>query len=152
MSGEQVFRSVACLGCGCGCDDLEVRVRDGRIVALAPPCPVATGWFGDGSLPAAMVLPDVWAEVSGRLDTAAIRSALDGIPAGLDQGMQPCVARGRICAAVNGGSPAVGLRTSSNICVSRFGPTLKRASMEIENGANMPARVAALEPKRGLTA
>jgi formylmethanofuran dehydrogenase subunit B len=51
MSGEQVFRSVTCLGCGCGCDDLEVRVRDGRIVALAPACPVATRWFGDGTLP-----------------------------------------------------------------------------------------------------
>ena len=52
MSDEQVFRSVTCLGCGCGCDDLEVRVREGRIVGLAPPCPVATRWFGDGSAPA----------------------------------------------------------------------------------------------------
>jgi formylmethanofuran dehydrogenase subunit B len=52
MSGDQVFRSVTCLGCGCGCDDLEVTVREGRIVALAPPCPVARRWFGDGSLPA----------------------------------------------------------------------------------------------------
>jgi formylmethanofuran dehydrogenase subunit B len=52
MSGERVFRSVACLGCGCGCDDLEVRVRDGRIAGLAPPCPVAARWFGDGSVPA----------------------------------------------------------------------------------------------------
>lgn len=52
MSGDQVFRSVTCLGCGCGCDDIEVTVRDGRIVAVAPPCPVARRWFGDGSLPA----------------------------------------------------------------------------------------------------
>jgi formylmethanofuran dehydrogenase subunit B len=52
VNDQQVFRSVTCLGCGCGCDDLEVRVRDGRIVGLAPPCPVARRWFGDGSLPA----------------------------------------------------------------------------------------------------
>lgn len=43
--------SVTCLGCGCGCDDLTVRVRDGRIVELAPPCPVAKRWFGDGAVP-----------------------------------------------------------------------------------------------------
>ena len=54
MTREQVFRSVTCLGCGCGCDDLEVRVRDGRILALSPPCPVARQWFGDGALPAAI--------------------------------------------------------------------------------------------------
>jgi formylmethanofuran dehydrogenase subunit B len=52
MSAEQVFRSVTCLGCGCGCDDLEVRVRNGRIAAVTPPCPIARRWFGDGSLPA----------------------------------------------------------------------------------------------------
>jgi formylmethanofuran dehydrogenase subunit B len=51
VSGEQVFRSVTCLGCGCGCDDLEVRVGDGRIVGVSPPCPVARRWFGDGSVP-----------------------------------------------------------------------------------------------------
>lgn len=52
MSEPQVFRAVTCLGCGCGCDDLEVRVHGGRIVALSPPCPIAQGWFGDGVVPA----------------------------------------------------------------------------------------------------
>ena len=52
MSVEQVFRSVTCLGCGCGCDDLEIRVRDGRIVGVSPGCPVAKRWLGDGALPA----------------------------------------------------------------------------------------------------
>jgi formylmethanofuran dehydrogenase subunit B len=51
MSRDQVFRWVTCLGCGCGCDDLEVRVRDGRISAVSPPCPVAIRWFGDGAAP-----------------------------------------------------------------------------------------------------
>ena len=42
---------VTCLGCGCGCDDIAVTVRDGRIVEIAPPCPVSRPWFGDGVVP-----------------------------------------------------------------------------------------------------
>lgn len=42
---------VTCLGCGCGCDDLTVNVRDGRITEVDPPCPLARAWFGDGSVP-----------------------------------------------------------------------------------------------------
>ncbi len=42
---------VTCLGCGCGCDDLAVTVRDDRIVEINPPCPVSHRWFGDGVVP-----------------------------------------------------------------------------------------------------
>jgi formylmethanofuran dehydrogenase subunit B len=42
---------VTCLGCGCGCDDISVTVRDGRIVEITPPCPVSRPWFGDGVVP-----------------------------------------------------------------------------------------------------
>ena len=42
---------VTCLGCGCGCDDITVTVRGGRIVDTSPTCPVARTWFGDGSVP-----------------------------------------------------------------------------------------------------
>ena len=42
---------VTCLGCGCGCDDIAVTVRDGRIVEITPPCPVSRQWFGDGVVP-----------------------------------------------------------------------------------------------------
>jgi formylmethanofuran dehydrogenase subunit B len=42
---------VTCLGCGCGCDDLTVNVDDGRIVDVAPVCPIGRSWFGDGSVP-----------------------------------------------------------------------------------------------------
>ena len=38
-----------CLGCGCGCDDVAVRIDGGVIVDLTPPCPLAREWFGDGS-------------------------------------------------------------------------------------------------------
>ncbi|MBA3497702.1 MAG: hypothetical protein H0T86_11405, partial [Gemmatimonadales bacterium] len=44
--------SVTCLGCGCACDDLTVHVSGGRIVDIAPPCPLGRAWFGDGGAPA----------------------------------------------------------------------------------------------------
>ena len=71
MTEERVFRSVTCLGCGCGCDDLEVRVRDGRIVGLAPPCPVAARWFGDGSVPAEIKVNGKAATLEQAIDAAA---------------------------------------------------------------------------------
>ncbi len=71
MSGEQVFRSVTCLGCGCGCDDLEVRVGDGRIVEVSPPCPVARRWFGDGSVPAEIRVNAKPATLDQAIDAAA---------------------------------------------------------------------------------
>ena len=42
---------MTCLGCGCACDDLTVQVADGRIVEVAPPCPLAREWLGDGQVP-----------------------------------------------------------------------------------------------------
>ena len=42
---------VTCLGCGCGCDDIAVTIREGRIIETTPPCPVSKAWFGDGSVP-----------------------------------------------------------------------------------------------------
>ena len=50
MTDERV-EHVTCLGCGCGCDDVVVTVREGRIVETSPPCSVSKAWFGDGSLP-----------------------------------------------------------------------------------------------------
>jgi formylmethanofuran dehydrogenase subunit B len=48
---ERRVDHVTCLGCGCGCDDITVTVRDDRIVELNPPCPVSRTWFGNGELP-----------------------------------------------------------------------------------------------------
>ena len=78
MTEERVFRSVTCLGCGCVCDDLEVRERDGRIVGLTPPCPVAGRWFGDGSVPAEIRVNGKAATVEQAIDAAA--SLLVGAP------------------------------------------------------------------------
>jgi formylmethanofuran dehydrogenase subunit B len=71
VSGEQVYRSVTCLGCGCGCDDLEVRVGDGRIIGVSPPCPVARHWFGDGSVPAEIRVGAKRATLEQAIDAAA---------------------------------------------------------------------------------
>jgi formylmethanofuran dehydrogenase subunit B len=71
VSGEQVFRSVACLGCGCGCDDLEIRVGAGRIIGVSPPCPLAERWFGDGSVPAAIKVGAKRATLDQAIDAAA---------------------------------------------------------------------------------
>ena len=51
MTAPSVVEPVTCLGCGCACDDVSVRVSAGRIVDVAPDCPVARAWFGDGSVP-----------------------------------------------------------------------------------------------------
>ncbi len=51
MSADHQVKHVTCLGCGCGCDDISVTVRDGRIVDAGPACPVGRAWFGDGSVP-----------------------------------------------------------------------------------------------------
>jgi formylmethanofuran dehydrogenase subunit B len=51
VSGEKRIEHVTCLGCGCGCDDLTVQVRNDRIVEVTPVCPVGRAWFGDGVVP-----------------------------------------------------------------------------------------------------
>ncbi len=55
MTAGQRVEHVTCLGCGCGCDDVTVSVTDGRIIDAAPICPIGRAWFGDGTVPAAIV-------------------------------------------------------------------------------------------------
>jgi formylmethanofuran dehydrogenase subunit B len=74
--------SVTCLGCGCGCDDLTIRVRDGRIVELSPPCPVAQRWFGDGTVPGEI-------RVEGRV--ASIEQAIEAASTLLGASRRPTV-------------------------------------------------------------
>lgn len=42
---SHVVSDVACTVCGCVCDDLELTVDGGRIVALSPGCPLAEPWI-----------------------------------------------------------------------------------------------------------
>jgi formylmethanofuran dehydrogenase subunit B len=82
MSEDRVLRSVTCLGCGCGCDDLTVRVRAGRIAEITPPCPLAKRWFGDGTVPREI-------RVEGR--SATIEKAIEAAAAVLSGAGRPMV-------------------------------------------------------------
>jgi formylmethanofuran dehydrogenase subunit B len=77
VTADRVVQSVTCLGCGCGCDDLIVKVRGGRIAEVSPPCPLAQRWFGDGTVPGNI-------RVHGRPGTIeqAIAAAADVLVAG----------------------------------------------------------------------
>jgi formylmethanofuran dehydrogenase subunit B len=65
---------VVCLGCGCLCDDLTLRVEGGRIVAITPDCPLGLSWFRFMSTPARSPI----ARIDGRevgLDAAIAEAA-----------------------------------------------------------------------------
>lgn len=71
MSPTQRVERVTCLGCGCACDDLTVQVTDGRIVAVAQPCPLARQWFGDGRAPARILIGGAEAALDPAIAAAA---------------------------------------------------------------------------------
>jgi len=47
----QITDHVTCLGCGCGCDDISVVVRAGKITEARNACRIGAQWFGDGVVP-----------------------------------------------------------------------------------------------------
>ena len=71
MSPAARLAPVTCLGCGCACDDLTVQVADGRIVDIAPPCPLGRAWFGDGAVPAKILRAGEDAPLDAALAAAA---------------------------------------------------------------------------------
>lgn len=48
--GDRVER-MTCLGCGCGCDDITVTVRDDKIVEASPACPIEQRWLANATVP-----------------------------------------------------------------------------------------------------
>lgn len=50
-AAERQVDHVTCLGCGCACDDLVVRVRGDRIAEVESACDLGRGWLGDGRVP-----------------------------------------------------------------------------------------------------
>ena len=77
MSGSaRIVENVICLGCGCACDDIGVVIESGRITEARNACPLGLRWFGDGSLPGAVLggrsnaIEDVVAEVADVLRLA----------------------------------------------------------------------------------
>lgn len=60
-----------CLGCGCACDDIDVRVDAGRIVEARRACALGAAWFGDGQAPSRVLVDGRDTNLSGALDAAA---------------------------------------------------------------------------------
>jgi formylmethanofuran dehydrogenase subunit B len=71
VSSSRSTESVTCLGCGCGCDDLTVQVKNDRILDVSPTCPVARAWFGDGSVPVAITRGGTPASLEQAIEGAA---------------------------------------------------------------------------------
>ena len=67
------MRSVrsTCLGCGCTCDDIDVRVDGGRIVDARHACPLGVAWFGDGVVPSSSRIAGGDAAADAAIDAAA---------------------------------------------------------------------------------
>jgi formylmethanofuran dehydrogenase subunit B len=77
VSGSaRIVENVVCLGCGCACDDIGVVIESGRIVEARNACPLGLRWFGDGSLPGAVLggrsaaIEDVVGEIADVLRSA----------------------------------------------------------------------------------
>lgn len=73
---------VTCLGCGCTCDDIDVRIERGRIVEARNACELGRQWFGDGRVPRR-------ASVDGR--DVPLDEALDAAAALLAAAARPLV-------------------------------------------------------------
>jgi len=77
----RIEENATCLGCGCACDDIAVVIDGGRITEARNACALGVRWFGDGSLPGAVL--------GGR--TAAIEDALGEIATMLRAARAPLV-------------------------------------------------------------
>ena len=71
-----------CLGCGCTCDDVELRVEANRILDAQHACPLGVAWFGDGVVPARV-------RVGG--NDALLEHALDSVVGTLIGAARPLV-------------------------------------------------------------
>jgi formylmethanofuran dehydrogenase subunit B len=123
--------TVTCLGCGCGCDDLQIELHAGRITSITPPCPLALAWFGDGRVPdrvlvsgravaedeAVAAAAELLAQAKGRvlvvlapdLTTEAQRGAValaDLLRATVDSATSPTAAEGLLAAQRRGRAAA----------------------------------------------
>jgi formylmethanofuran dehydrogenase subunit B len=60
-----------CLGCGCACDDIELRIDANRIIEARNACELGVRWFGDGTVPARALVGPRHASVDEAVGTAA---------------------------------------------------------------------------------
>jgi formylmethanofuran dehydrogenase subunit B len=67
---ERTLQSVTCLGCGCACDDIDVAIRDGRIVETRHACDLGAAWFAAGATPCRVRVEGADAPIERALDAA----------------------------------------------------------------------------------
>jgi formylmethanofuran dehydrogenase subunit B len=60
-----------CLGCGCACDDIVLRLEDGRIREAENACGLGRDWFGDGTVTAQALLSGKAVKLEAALEEAA---------------------------------------------------------------------------------
>ena len=60
-----------CLGCGCACDDIQLRVEANRILDARNACALGAQWFGDGRVPSRAVVGGNDVSVDAALTAAA---------------------------------------------------------------------------------
>ncbi len=53
---DRTIGHAVCLGCGCGCDDIEITVKGNRITGALNACPAGLAWYGDGTVPAQVLV------------------------------------------------------------------------------------------------
>ena len=63
--------TATCLGCGCVCDDIQLRVENNVIVGAGNACPLGVRWFGDGRVPSRARIRGKDASVDEALTAAA---------------------------------------------------------------------------------
>jgi formylmethanofuran dehydrogenase subunit B len=74
-----VVPDVTCLGCGLLCDDVSLALADGRIAGMAPHCDVGRAWFGDGQVPARILVAGMPASFDAALaESATVLRAAEG--------------------------------------------------------------------------
>jgi formylmethanofuran dehydrogenase subunit B len=71
LGADTIIRSTTCLGCGCACDDIDVVVREDRIVEPRNACALGSAWFGDGVVPARVLVAGRSATIDEAMDSAA---------------------------------------------------------------------------------
>ncbi|MFL5505857.1 MAG: hypothetical protein ACJ8AU_03175 [Gemmatimonadales bacterium] len=65
-----IVPDVTCLGCGLLCDDIAIALEQGRIGGMAPHCALGRTWFGDGQVPAKILVKGVAASFDAALAEA----------------------------------------------------------------------------------
>ncbi|MGH9240767.1 MAG: hypothetical protein ACRD3G_22205 [Vicinamibacterales bacterium] len=61
-----------CLGCGCACDDIQLRIEGNRIADAVHACALGVEWFGNGSVPSRALVGGQACPVDDALARAAV--------------------------------------------------------------------------------